>query len=157
LIENVRFDHHGILCLSRSPDNIVLWSHYANYHKGVCLKFDMSKDINFFLTPLNVEYSEVYPKYNPLKSPQEQVIKLIRTKYIDWSYEEELRIYKGKNGLVDFNKEALVEVIFGLKTSDDEMKSIREMMEKNCFNHLKYSKADKVHGEFKLKINELKK
>lgn len=157
LIDAVKFEDNGILCLSQSPDNIVLWSHYASYHEGVCLKFDMSKDLDFFLTPLYVEYSVDYPKYNHLTSPQGHVIQLIKTKYIDWSYEKELRIYKKKHGPVDFNKEALVEVIFGLKTSDDEIKRIKEMMNKYGFNHLRYSKADRLHGEFKLIINEFKK
>ena len=28
----------GIFCLSEKKDNILLWAHYANAHKGVCLR-----------------------------------------------------------------------------------------------------------------------
>jgi hypothetical protein len=156
LVDAVKFDKRGILCLSQSPDNIVLWSHYANYHEGVCLKFDMSKNPDFFLTPLYVEYTKDYPAYNHLTSTDNQILKMITTKYIDWSYEKELRIYKREFGPVDFKKEALVEIIFGLKTPVDEIDRIKEMMNKYGFTHLKYSKADRIHGEFKLAINELK-
>lgn len=32
-----------ILSLSEINDNILMWSHYANYHKGVCLGFKTKK------------------------------------------------------------------------------------------------------------------
>jgi Protein of unknown function (DUF2971) len=33
----------GVLSLSEIPDDILIWSHYADSHRGVCLKFDRSK------------------------------------------------------------------------------------------------------------------
>src|SRR5260221_10202037 len=36
---------YGILCFSRSWHNPVLWAHYAESHKGICLGFDISKDL----------------------------------------------------------------------------------------------------------------
>jgi hypothetical protein len=36
-------DGLGILCLSERQDNIAMWSHYANSHRGFCLEFDVSK------------------------------------------------------------------------------------------------------------------
>src|SRR5687767_14278862 len=32
----------GLLCFSRSWGNPVLWSHYADKHRGICLGFDVS-------------------------------------------------------------------------------------------------------------------
>lgn len=29
----------GIFCLSADPANLLLWSHYADCHKGLCIKF----------------------------------------------------------------------------------------------------------------------
>ncbi|MEH6486835.1 MULTISPECIES: DUF2971 domain-containing protein [Pseudomonas] len=29
----------GVFCVTTIPDNILMWSHYANNHKGVCLEF----------------------------------------------------------------------------------------------------------------------
>src|ERR1700681_4254027 len=37
-------DETGVLCFSRSWSNPVLWSHYADKHKGVCLGFDVKED-----------------------------------------------------------------------------------------------------------------
>ena len=35
---------NGLLCFSRNWDNLLLWSHYANSHAGICLGFDIPDD-----------------------------------------------------------------------------------------------------------------
>src|SRR5438552_2914382 len=35
---------YGALCFSKSPSNPLLWSHYADKHKGICLGFELSPD-----------------------------------------------------------------------------------------------------------------
>lgn len=34
----------GVLCLTEKKDNLLMWSHYANSHKGFCIKFDASHE-----------------------------------------------------------------------------------------------------------------
>lgn len=47
-------EHADTLCLSAKNDNILMWSHYANNHKGIVLK--LYKAHPFFDTkPLAVE------------------------------------------------------------------------------------------------------
>jgi hypothetical protein len=31
----------GLLCFSESWDHLLMWSHYANKHQGICLGFDV--------------------------------------------------------------------------------------------------------------------
>lgn len=38
----------AISCFSEADDIDLMWSHYANGHRGVCLKFDIMKDLDFF-------------------------------------------------------------------------------------------------------------
>ena len=33
----------GVACFSERYDDIGMWSHYANSHKGICVRFDMSR------------------------------------------------------------------------------------------------------------------
>ena len=33
----------GILCFSRTWDNPVLWSHYSEKHRGICLTFNVKR------------------------------------------------------------------------------------------------------------------
>jgi hypothetical protein len=37
-----QFKQWGVACLSETFNNILLWSHYADGHKGICLEFDTS-------------------------------------------------------------------------------------------------------------------
>lgn len=39
----------GVYCLTTVPDSILMWSHYANNHKGVCLEYC---GLNVFLLKL---------------------------------------------------------------------------------------------------------
>jgi hypothetical protein len=43
----------GLLCFSESWDHLLMWSHYANKHQGICLGFDV--DDKFVA---RVEYSD---------------------------------------------------------------------------------------------------
>jgi hypothetical protein len=77
----------GILCFCKRWHNPVLWSHYADSHRGMSLGFEVDEG---GLKP--VSYLNGRP---PLQLPptQERVEELLYTKYRDWSYEEELRCW----------------------------------------------------------------
>ena len=82
---NKRF---GMLCFCKGWSNPLLWSHYADKHRGVCLGFDVEDN-----TVLPVRYvrdrpSIPYPFTEDLQTISDR---LLWTKYIDWRYEEELR------------------------------------------------------------------
>lgn len=38
-------DYYRILCLSKNKDNILMWSHYAQYHQGAVIGFDFKEEI----------------------------------------------------------------------------------------------------------------
>lgn len=131
----------GVCCFGGNADNILLWSHYTDSHKGVCLKFDILEDPDFFVFPMKVNYQPNYPTYNHVKDQSQLVDALIKTKSDVWTYEEEVRIVKLKTGLHKFKKTALIELIFGCKSSDTEIQRIKNLAIKNGFAHLKFSKA----------------
>jgi hypothetical protein len=75
----------GMLCFCREWHNPVLWSHYADKHRGICLGFDIpSKTIK----PVKYE-----ARRSPLSPPLTvgKADRLLYTKYRDWKYERELR------------------------------------------------------------------
>jgi hypothetical protein len=39
LLQQLSFSKEKILCLSEVNDNILMWSHYANSHKGFCVEY----------------------------------------------------------------------------------------------------------------------
>lgn len=79
-------EEHGVLCFSLDWHNPLLWSHYADRHRGLALGFDVSEEI---LKP--VSYVNARPLLTELNL---QVANwLLFTKYKDWRYEKEARIF----------------------------------------------------------------
>ena len=100
----------GVLSLSATDSNILLWSHYAAGHTGLCLKFLTSNNTPFFGLAQKVEYMPNYPEVDLLNSsPVEQFQAFLLTKAIDWKYEEEWRIIDHDTGPGDkvFSEELL--------------------------------------------------
>ncbi|MBT2912543.1 DUF2971 domain-containing protein [Vibrio anguillarum] len=47
----------GILCLSRNPNSLLMWSHYADEYKGVVVEFDEAHEFFTGLFPVSYEVS----------------------------------------------------------------------------------------------------
>jgi hypothetical protein len=86
--------NRGIICFSRKWDNPVLWSHYSDKHRGLCLGFDLPDGqnqvhrISYSRQRLIAELDKLAP------SSVEAAIemkKLLFTKYAHWRYEDEVR------------------------------------------------------------------
>jgi hypothetical protein len=97
--EALKFKNHmsarvGIICFSKNWKNPLLWSHYADRHKGVALEFQIKDDIalpvkyrkNRFL----INLKEI--AYNKRKVTKAETEGLWLTKYKPWVYEKEIRI-----------------------------------------------------------------
>ena len=77
--------NYGVLCFSRHWHNPVLWSHYADKHRGMCLGFEIDA--------ARLQAIAYVIKRPILRIPpnQEGANQLLFTKYRDWKYEEEWR------------------------------------------------------------------
>jgi len=134
----------GIACFLSNKDNILMWSHYADSHKGVCLTYSIKDDLDFFSPMKSVKYAKDYPQYNYLKQQNDFVEYMFFTKSKDWEYEGEVRVLKSKSGNYKFKKTALKELIFGCRTSKKDINKIAKIIEK-------------IYPETKIKIAKKKK
>ena len=82
----------GILCLSEDPANILMWSHYANNHAGICIGFDT--DYKPFSSANPVSYSDERPTAEFNSAPEKLLSRVLLTKSKHWSYEREWRSIK---------------------------------------------------------------
>ena len=111
-----------ISCFSKRYDSILMWSHYGDKHKGICIEFDrLEKDF------LDVKYSKKRCKFD-LEDTTRRVLGymlsneevdvndkgLIRciskpfiVKSLDWKYEEEVRCILSPNSEDVFTLEEL--------------------------------------------------
>ena len=78
----------GILCLSETDKSILMWSHYASSHGGICLEFERSESNKLGTDARPVKYVRRRFKND---DPD-----LILEKYIGWKYEREWRILENK-------------------------------------------------------------
>lgn len=83
-IKNARASNNKITCFSECNDSLLMWAHYTDNLRGVCLCFDTEKDPVFFSKAQKVNYS----KYRTDNGNFECYF----TKALDWSYEQEWRI-----------------------------------------------------------------
>jgi hypothetical protein len=115
----------GILCFSRAWSNPVLWSHYGDKHKGLCLGFDVPDEavipVNYEPKRLKIDIKQDLKKD---QSGETMMRRILSTKFEDWRYEDEFRIFVSidesdiKTGLYykDFGEDlSLKEVIIGPK------------------------------------------
>jgi hypothetical protein len=85
----------GVLCLSASYEDLLMWSHYSANHTGVCIGFD--SDLEPFSTARPVRYQEGRAKVAPLNvssTEEELVEKVLFVKSVHWKYEAEWRSIK---------------------------------------------------------------
>jgi len=91
--------HLGVLSFSKRCDSILMWSHYANYHKGYCIGFyeDKLTSSSFFGAggPVIYPKDDNFPKISPTKEfmPESQFL-ATHHKAFYWEYEEEYRFTK---------------------------------------------------------------
>ncbi|SFU78459.1 Protein of unknown function [Pustulibacterium marinum] len=124
-------DSFGIACFTMYPMNEELWKIYASNHKGICLQFDINKDIVFFDNLLPVQY---VPKilertYNPISEPN-HIVDLFYKKTEEWSYEKELRLLKPTIGRERFKSKALQSIIIGDQAEPAFIQQIMEIVKK---------------------------
>jgi len=140
-----------VCCFSKQYQHILMWSHYASGHKGVCLGFDIESTQNLSLIPVN--YSNKYPI---VKDVHEARIGLA-TKSKHWKYEKEVRLINFSGfGKVGFRPDSLKEVIFGAKTDEETIARIKKILKANGYSNIKLKKAEIMNDQYKLTFKQLK-
>ncbi len=128
---NISIDSSGFHSFATSPRNLLMWSHYAQSHSGVCLMYETAKDLDTFVKALPVEYSRSYPvvQYSD-RMGRDLITKAFLTKAKEWEYENERRIFeKDRAGqYMSYAPKALVGLILGARISNSDEAMIRNLL-----------------------------
>lgn len=120
---------NGILCLTESPDDFLMWSHYACGHRGVCLKFRHTGNRFFGSRAQKVHYSDESRTIDPFDGSLIglRITLLLNTKTTSWAYEKEWRIvdHEAGSGVQKFPPELLCGVILGMRIQEEEREQIK--------------------------------
>lgn len=125
---NLTRDSVRVLSVSKKHDHILMWSHYSDCHRGICLELTFERGTMFYNNAREVSYEEAFPSLNffeTLKRPAENTSWLLR-KHMDWKYEQEIRVLgpPSKTGLFEIPKNALTKVFLGSRVSDDNRRLV---------------------------------
>lgn len=143
----------GILCLSKNPENILMWSHYADSHSGILVEFDEENE--FFnqsgINSPNEDIDKFYGKALPVIYRRSRPtfeffdkswLEMFFTKSIDWAYEEEhrmlmplseaSRVINDKIYLFEIPAKAFKAIYFGVNFPQEKI--IDTIKSVKCFN-----------------------
>jgi hypothetical protein len=90
---------YGILCFSRAWKSPLLWSHYANRHKGVAIEFEVLDSIAHPITYRTNRYALNPDKLKGKRKgfDEKDIRGIWLTKYKQWEYEDEVRVILRKS------------------------------------------------------------
>lgn len=125
----------GVLSLAGNWKSPLMWSHYADQHKGICIEYDVS--LSTVGPPKRVDYegergilaSEIRDwVYGNLSSAKEKVEhKFFYSKSPQWKYEDEWRYVKDYQG-VQSAPFHITGVYFGMRCERSVISSIAQLM-----------------------------
>jgi len=86
-------EHSKICSLSKSLNDVRLWSHYADSHRGIAIEIDFSetqKDL------YKVEYAKELPEYGSTILTEPAITEVLSRKTFHWKHEKEYRIIQAE-------------------------------------------------------------
>ena len=140
-------EYIGVCSFSSIMEETLLWSHYADEHRGVCLTYEFPTsfllDTQFKLTvcgPVNYTSGQLTKWLQ--KAPIEDMaleqfaIELLhiflKTKSPSWKYEKEARIIRNEFGICHIRGEFMKQVCFGLQTPKKDIDLIIKLSGDYC-------------------------
>lgn len=148
----------GLFCLSELWNSILMWSHYGDAHKGVCVCFDLADYFDCNIFP--VTYQKNYSNYKFGPNIGDFVQRVLLTKSYDWKYEKEHRVIDSQISMHPMNQRVIDRkrikgVFLGCNISpEDRTKLIAILKETEFKGWLRQIKISK--SEFKLYYQDLK-
>ena len=142
----IQIGYIGIYSMSKTFQNELLWSYYANSHKGFCIEYESSEMILeksksiIFPKIIEIDYKKNPPIYS-LKGMDnidydQFLTMLIGTKSYPWKHEDEIRLLFNENGEQEISNTSIKSIIFGARASKEDINNTIKIMS----NKIRYYK-----------------
>lgn len=159
----------GVCSFSLTLKQPLMWSHYANNHRGVCILYDIPPD---FLDDKDkiIGVSKVSYEPNTLtnwfmnideelfNAPSQFVVELAKVlltaKAPPWAYEEEARIIRPNGGPFKIPRELIKQICYGLQTPPEDKELIRLIMDR-FDNQVTFCEMVRTDSDFGIDAEEI--
>lgn len=160
---------------SRNNQNLLMWSHYANSHRGICVGFDRHND--YFGRAIAIKYRRHRTSLNGINlsdfgSTEDITKQICLEKSIDWAYEEEERLFLSdvkqctlSQGLDDngheiilntYPRDAIKSVFVGMNAQKETLINVHHIVSK-LNQEIDIYFAKKNNQEFKIDFMKIDK
>jgi len=120
---------YKLSCFSETYDEILMWSHYANKHTGICIGFDLPHkyEDKFILSP--VRYLNEIKELDCTTNVHRVILYWLTTKSIRWDYEKEIRAIsrcgnqKSEHEYINYESKYVKEIIFGCNVPEKNIEA----------------------------------
>lgn len=167
------FESYRIRSFCRLKDNsgndtiskVLMWSHYADDHKGFCIQYKFSKEFIRTEGRFTSRFRDII--YRSSEEPFDLNLdsldtnQALCTKLSDWDYENEVRLItyapdmKGEFLSIPIDKESSIEAVyFGYRCPDSKIKTIKNAL--SAFPAIKFYKMSSNYNDiYRLTANPL--
>jgi hypothetical protein len=111
----------GVCCFTSDPFNHLMWGHYADGQKGVCLEFRMRR---LEMLPCRLGPVIYTDETRVIESWEEFAPKGFFQKTTHWAYEKEWRFVAGGDMYIPYPRVALSAITFGAKASPATVENV---------------------------------
>lgn len=153
---------YRVYCLGPDVGNLLMWAHYADNHRGVCLEFDLNNTV--LSGALRCDYLAAFPLMRAYDDSEEGALQALLAKGDAWSYEKEYRLIAQERSVaiagadslltdgsyLTLPKGALRSVIVGCQA---DHASIRSLVERSA-PHVRVRRAHRVPNRYALEIED---
>jgi Protein of unknown function (DUF2971) len=147
-----------VCSLSEESQDLLMWGHYADCHRGFCIRFELENDAELAKLVHPIQYKESASDFaNEEESEFERALRNSLEKSEKWSYEREWRIIgklpenesRSVELFATYAPEALSGIIFGIRTPELHKALIRKILGERP---VEYLQAEKRQENFALAI-----
>lgn len=174
-----RIEDIKVCCLSKINNDKLMWGHYADSYKGICIEYKTHNLQNIpynilrtsdgyyaeaifkdFMRCVDVNYTDKFPNtFNPILDNEKELYQFFLTKAECWDYEKECRIialdqYLLKGPKVKLIDDSIKAIYFGVNAENKNIKTVVELFRGR--NVPKFYRSKIANSEYKIEFAEIK-
>jgi hypothetical protein len=123
----------GIACFSETYVNEIMWAHYAENYKGICIAYSASKlkdNLPLSARMVRVAYADAPVRLSKHDKSDwyEAAQKVLSQKKYNWAYEREWRLLGDHPGQIQHEGDVITDVYFGSRITPNHKNQIIDGM-----------------------------